>query len=501
MHNQYKYITYKTGTKELDLTSNNDICFLLFDMIDFCKSLKFKITQKQSIRQSLSTRYSRKYYQIEPYYMRVLTDEEYINSPCANDSSSISLMNTDKKNIECYSIQIFFDYIIEFKETIPYFDKSVLETLFLRTFQHNSQHPSQKIIVDESFILQHGLEYFIRYVYINNIVYIQDNVRIENVLHPNCRKSNIDDLRFISYDFDTEEYSAYQCEDLQNVLDHFDSIIIDQLRRHEYDYNLTHSNNIPVLLGLKNAEQIGRRVLTYNNQYSNDAIAVRQCVSVFFFLLLTGIDSGSIINDIRTINEQFDELLFPRLNSKYIDYNNLQTIATTVNGRSDINVTLLMAFVLSRVLHHDAEFEQFFQSLYNKVNQNPAINLSNDILQYFMKQGFRYVCLSYTIPTNNYKGYLIHSTEQINGPEPTTINKAIYSKLSSELKQYMQTLSTQYNLQYDDVTGVIAIINHSRNSQNSIENIFMSKIPSTFEFEKVDYYTRCIIPCTDLLTI
>ena len=343
MHNQYKYITYKTGTKELDLTSNNDICFLLFDMIDFCKSLKFKITQKQSIRQSLSTRYSRKYYQIEPYYMRVLTDEEYINSPCANDSSSISLMNTDKNSIECYSIRIFFDYIIEFKETIRYFDKSILETLFLRTFQHNSQHPSQKIIVDESFILQHGLEYFIRYVYINNIVYIQDDVRIQNVLHPNCRKSNIDDLRFISYDFDTEEYSACQCEDLQNVLDHFDSIIIDQLRRHEYDYNLTHSNNIPVLVGLKNAEQIGRRVLTYNNQYANDAIGVRQCVNVFFFLLLTGIDSGelpaqtiditttlddtidietitleetendigSIINDIRTINEQFDELVFP----------------------------------------------------------------------------------------------------------------------------------------------------------------------------------------------
>jgi hypothetical protein len=96
---------------------------------------------------------------------------------------------------------------------------------------------------------------------------------------------------------------------------------------------------------------------------------------------------------------------------------------------------------------------------------------------------------------------LIHSTERIKGPEPTTLNKAIYSKLSSELKQYMQTLSTQYKLQYDDVTGVIAIINNSSNSKNSIENIFMSKIPSTFEFEKVDYYTRCIIPCTDLLTI
>ena len=274
-------------------------------------------------------------------------------------------------------------------------------------------------------------------------------------------------------------------------------------------------------------------MLTYNNQYANDAIGVRQCVNVFFFLLLTGIDSGelpaqtiditttlddtidietitleetendigSIINDIQTINEQFDELVFPRVNSKNIDYNNLQTIATTVNGRSDINVTLLMAFVLSRVLHRDAEFGQFCQVVYDKVNQNPAINVSKDILQYFMKQGFRYVCLSYTIPTNNYKGYLIHSTEQINGPEPTTINKAIYSKLSSELKQYMQTLSTQYNLQYDDVTGVIAIINNSRNSKNSIENIFMSKIPSTFVFDIVDYFTRCIIPCTDILTI
>ena len=162
-------------------------------------------------------------------------------------------------------------------------------------------------------------------------------------MDPNCRKPNIDDSRMISYEFDTGEYVAYQCRDLSHVCAHLDTVILHQLRRHEYDYNLTHSNKIPLLVGLENAEQIARRVLSYNNQYSNDAIAVRQCVSVFFFLLLTGIDSGelpaqtiditttlddtidietitleetendigSIINDIQTINEQFDELVFP----------------------------------------------------------------------------------------------------------------------------------------------------------------------------------------------
>jgi len=450
--------------------------------------------------------------------MRVLTKNEYNSSPCANDTLSIAFMNTDKNRNDCYDIQTFF------QDTVPHFDKSVLETLFLRTFRHNSQHPSQKITVDESFMLDHGLEYFIKRVYIDKIAFIRDNVRIESVLHSNCYSSNVNELRLISYDFDTEQYSAYQCEDLKNIIDHFENAILHQLKSNEYDYNLTHSNNIPLLIGLENAKQIAQRTLQYNITYPIDSIIVHDCVNVFFEQLLNGIENGelvpddtvdiqtitleekentidTVINEIRMINEQLDNLDFPKLNGEYVKLKHLQKIAIIVNGHAAINVTVLIAFVLSSVLQQNTEFIHFWKHVYERVNQNPIISVSNEIREFFANNDFRYVCISYDIYSRYYKGYLVHSKlEHTDGPDTNNFNTFLYTVLSQKNQYYMQKLTKKYGLHIHDVVGVIEKLKN-RNSQTASEHRFMSEIPNVFEFGNIDYDSRCIVPCTDFLTL